>query len=375
MERVGAGPRAAPQGGSAVCLSGHAAAMRGCPRVAQRRPRRGPPGRQRRLLYAGARRRLYFDPARARAAIVTRGGLCPRLNHVIRSVTRELRRSYGVASATGIRGSYQGLDPRRGRPPGRAGRGPGRGHPPRRRHAARHLARAGGHGRPGRLPDRPAHRHALYRRRRRHAARRARAVRGGARAATRRPWAASRRRWTTTCASSRAPSASAPPSPRRCASSPARAHRGPRQAEGCGRDGGAAPGAQRDSPRRPLRGRRRPLGAAHVAGLLPPEAGAASVAAAFSRDSRRRSASGLPAGATGGASGAVLWVGLMTPCMTTPHQFNPSSSLSEAAMPYARGLAKNSAASLGMPSTRPNSEKAKNGTNATIIISTRAPTS
>jgi 6-phosphofructokinase 1 len=66
---------------------------------------------------AGPRPRLFFDPARTRAAIVTCGGLCPGLNNVIRSVTRELRRSYGVTSVLGIRGGYRGLDPNRGRPP------------------------------------------------------------------------------------------------------------------------------------------------------------------------------------------------------------------------------------------------------------------
>lgn len=66
---------------------------------------------------AGPRRKLFFEPARARAAIVTCGGLCPGLNNVIRSVTRELRRSYGVGSVLGIRGGYRGLDPARGRPP------------------------------------------------------------------------------------------------------------------------------------------------------------------------------------------------------------------------------------------------------------------
>lgn len=66
---------------------------------------------------AGPRRKLYFDPAHTRAAIVTCGGLCPGLNNVIRSVTRELRRSYGVASVLGIRGGYRGLDPSRGQPP------------------------------------------------------------------------------------------------------------------------------------------------------------------------------------------------------------------------------------------------------------------
>jgi 6-phosphofructokinase 1 len=66
---------------------------------------------------AGPRRKLFFDPARTRAAVVTCGGLCPGLNNVIRSVTRELRQGYGVTSVLGIRGGYRGLDPSRGKPP------------------------------------------------------------------------------------------------------------------------------------------------------------------------------------------------------------------------------------------------------------------
>jgi len=66
---------------------------------------------------AGPRKKLFFDPATTRAAIVTCGGLCPGLNNVIRSVTRELRFGYGVKSVIGIRGGYRGLDPSRGRPP------------------------------------------------------------------------------------------------------------------------------------------------------------------------------------------------------------------------------------------------------------------
>jgi 6-phosphofructokinase 1 len=66
---------------------------------------------------AGPRPTLFFDPARTKAAIVTCGGLCPGLNNVIRSVTLELRRSYGVTSVLGIRGGYRGLDPGRGRVP------------------------------------------------------------------------------------------------------------------------------------------------------------------------------------------------------------------------------------------------------------------
>jgi len=66
---------------------------------------------------AGPRPRLFFDPAETRAAIVTCGGLCPGLNNVIRSVTRELIHGYGVTSVLGIRGGYGGLDPSCGRPP------------------------------------------------------------------------------------------------------------------------------------------------------------------------------------------------------------------------------------------------------------------
>ncbi len=66
---------------------------------------------------AGPRRDLFFAPERTRAAIVTCGGLCPGLNNVIRSITRELRFAYGVKTVIGIRGGYRGLDPDRGRPP------------------------------------------------------------------------------------------------------------------------------------------------------------------------------------------------------------------------------------------------------------------
>lgn len=66
---------------------------------------------------AGPRARLFFNPAETRCAIVTCGGLCPGLNNVIRSVTRELRLGYRVPSVIGIRGGYRGLDPSRGKPP------------------------------------------------------------------------------------------------------------------------------------------------------------------------------------------------------------------------------------------------------------------
>lgn len=66
---------------------------------------------------AGPRKRLFFNPKQVRAAIVTCGGLCPGLNNVIRSVTREMLRGYETSYVLGIRGGYRGLDPRHGKPP------------------------------------------------------------------------------------------------------------------------------------------------------------------------------------------------------------------------------------------------------------------
>jgi 6-phosphofructokinase 1 len=60
---------------------------------------------------AGPRAKLFFDPRRTRAGIVTCGGLCPGLNNVIRSLFLELRYGYGVAEVLGFRGGYGGLDP------------------------------------------------------------------------------------------------------------------------------------------------------------------------------------------------------------------------------------------------------------------------
>lgn len=66
---------------------------------------------------AGPRARLFFDPARTRAGIVTCGGLCPGLNNVIRSVVLALHFTYGVREVLGFRGGYRGLDPRVGDEP------------------------------------------------------------------------------------------------------------------------------------------------------------------------------------------------------------------------------------------------------------------
>jgi 6-phosphofructokinase 1 len=66
---------------------------------------------------AGPRDKLFFEPARTRAGVVTCGGLCPGLNNVIRALFFELHHTYGVAEVLGFRGGYQGLDPARGQEP------------------------------------------------------------------------------------------------------------------------------------------------------------------------------------------------------------------------------------------------------------------
>ncbi len=66
---------------------------------------------------AGPRAKLFFDPKRTRAGIVTCGGLCPGLNNVIRSLFNELHHAYGVQEVLGFRGGYQGLDQARGQTP------------------------------------------------------------------------------------------------------------------------------------------------------------------------------------------------------------------------------------------------------------------
>jgi 6-phosphofructokinase 1 len=77
------------------------------------------PSSEREILFekAGPRERIFFDPARTRAALVTCGGLCPGLNNVIRAAYQELSHHYGVSHVLGIRNGYQGLDPASGLEP------------------------------------------------------------------------------------------------------------------------------------------------------------------------------------------------------------------------------------------------------------------
>lgn len=58
---------------------------------------------------AGPREMIYFEPAKAHAAVVTCGGLCPGLNDVIREIVMCLWYRYGVRKISGIRYGYRGL--------------------------------------------------------------------------------------------------------------------------------------------------------------------------------------------------------------------------------------------------------------------------
>jgi 6-phosphofructokinase 1 len=73
----------------------------------------GPPA----MEAAGAREKIFFDPARLSCGIVTCGGICPGLNDVIRSVVLSLHHHYGVHNIYGFRFGYEGLVPRYGHKP------------------------------------------------------------------------------------------------------------------------------------------------------------------------------------------------------------------------------------------------------------------
>ncbi|MBS0262273.1 MAG: ATP-dependent 6-phosphofructokinase [Planctomycetes bacterium] len=65
---------------------------------------------------AGPRKRIFFDPSKTRAGIVTCGGLCPGFNDVIRALVMELHFRYGVKKVFGFRNGYQGFIARHGHP-------------------------------------------------------------------------------------------------------------------------------------------------------------------------------------------------------------------------------------------------------------------
>ncbi len=60
---------------------------------------------------AGPRKKIYFDPSKTKAAIVTCGGLCPGINDVIRGIVNVLWYGYGVHNITGFKYGFQGLVP------------------------------------------------------------------------------------------------------------------------------------------------------------------------------------------------------------------------------------------------------------------------
>ncbi len=60
---------------------------------------------------AGPREKIFFDPSKTKAAIVTCGGLCPGINDVIRAIVMELYHRYGVRNIIGIKYGFQGLIP------------------------------------------------------------------------------------------------------------------------------------------------------------------------------------------------------------------------------------------------------------------------
>jgi 6-phosphofructokinase 1 len=71
--------------------------------------RTGPPDRLPAFEPAGPRRKIFFDPSKTRAGIVTCGGLCPGFNDVIRALVMELHYRYGVRKIYGFCNGYQGF--------------------------------------------------------------------------------------------------------------------------------------------------------------------------------------------------------------------------------------------------------------------------
>lgn len=66
---------------------------------------------------AGAREKIYFDPQRTTAGIVTCGGLCPGLNDIIRGLVNQCHLQYGISRVYGFRYGYEGLVQRYGHTP------------------------------------------------------------------------------------------------------------------------------------------------------------------------------------------------------------------------------------------------------------------
>ncbi len=66
-----------------------------------------PPG----FELAGPQKKIYFDPTKLKAAIVTCGGMCPGLNSLVRAIVLQLYYMYGVRNIVGVRYGLQGFIP------------------------------------------------------------------------------------------------------------------------------------------------------------------------------------------------------------------------------------------------------------------------
>ena len=63
---------------------------------------------------AGPREKVFFDPSKAKCAVVTCGGLCPGLNDVIRAIVMTAHHTYKVPSVLGIQFGLAGFIPEEG---------------------------------------------------------------------------------------------------------------------------------------------------------------------------------------------------------------------------------------------------------------------
>lgn len=75
------------------------------------------PDQPRLFEVAGPREKIFFDPPKTTAAIVTCGGLCPGLNDIIKGIVSNLFYRYGVTRVFGFRYGYEGLIQRYGHVP------------------------------------------------------------------------------------------------------------------------------------------------------------------------------------------------------------------------------------------------------------------
>jgi 6-phosphofructokinase 1 len=76
-----------------------------------------PEGMPKSFEMAGPREKIFFDPPKVTAAIVTCGGLCPGLNDIIKGIVTHCHYRYGVTKVYGFRYGYEGMIQRYGHVP------------------------------------------------------------------------------------------------------------------------------------------------------------------------------------------------------------------------------------------------------------------